>query len=152
MVYRTPQEKMLIVHTHKYFLAEAQQRLDPLGRAVCERVAKSLAVSESMVARVLAAYNVHGEEAFAVPQRSADAHQGRRSKITASETIPCERNLCEWMFPTSEVEDLAGKATNKVHCSNITGEMDTSAQFEEFGLPYKNTMLEVIHYRFRIQL
>ncbi|KAF1787977.1 hypothetical protein GQ600_15292 [Phytophthora cactorum] len=23
MVYRTPQEKMLIVHTHKYFLAEA---------------------------------------------------------------------------------------------------------------------------------
>ncbi|KAF1786845.1 hypothetical protein GQ600_26014 [Phytophthora cactorum] len=81
MVYRTPQEKMLIVHTHKYFLAEAQQRLDPLGRAVLERVAKSLAVSESMVARVLAAYNVHGEEAFAVP---ADAHQGRRSKITAS--------------------------------------------------------------------
>ncbi|KAF1775280.1 hypothetical protein GQ600_4438 [Phytophthora cactorum] len=80
MVYRTPQEKMLIVHTHKYFLAEAQQRLDPLGRAVRERVAKSLAVSESMVARVLAAYNVHGEEAFAVP---ADAHQGQRSKITA---------------------------------------------------------------------
>ncbi|KAG2984641.1 hypothetical protein PC129_g17927 [Phytophthora cactorum] len=75
MVYRTPQENMLIVHTHKYFLAEAQQRLDPLGRAVRERVAKS---SESMVARVL---NVHGEEAFAVP---ADAHQGRRSKITAS--------------------------------------------------------------------
>ncbi|KAG6973881.1 hypothetical protein JG687_00000655, partial [Phytophthora cactorum] len=36
MVYRTPQEKMLIVHTHKYFLAEAQQRLDPLGRAVRE--------------------------------------------------------------------------------------------------------------------
>ncbi|KAF1787406.1 hypothetical protein GQ600_20586 [Phytophthora cactorum] len=31
---------MLIVHTHKYFLAEAQQRLDPLGRAVRERVAK----------------------------------------------------------------------------------------------------------------
>ncbi|KAF1788432.1 hypothetical protein GQ600_25655 [Phytophthora cactorum] len=29
MVYRTPQEKMIIVHTHKYFLAEAQQRLDP---------------------------------------------------------------------------------------------------------------------------
>ncbi|KAF1794060.1 hypothetical protein GQ600_11170 [Phytophthora cactorum] len=81
MVYRTPQEKMLIVHTHKYFLAEAQQRLDPLGRAVRERVAKSLAVSESMVARVLAAYNVHGEGAFAVP---ADALQGRRSKITAS--------------------------------------------------------------------
>ncbi|KAG3084430.1 hypothetical protein PI124_g18649 [Phytophthora idaei] len=55
MVYRTPQEKMLIVHTHKYFLTEAQQRLDPLGRAVRERVAKSLAVLESMVARVLAA-------------------------------------------------------------------------------------------------
>ncbi|KAG4045909.1 hypothetical protein PC123_g18689 [Phytophthora cactorum] len=80
MVYRTPQEKMLIVHTHKYILAEAQQRLDPLGRTVRERIAKSLAVSESMVARVLAAYNVHGEEAFAVP---AD-HQGRRSKITES--------------------------------------------------------------------
>ncbi|KAG2903903.1 hypothetical protein PC116_g8438 [Phytophthora cactorum] len=81
MVYRTPQEKMLVVHTHKYFLAEAQQRLDPLGRAVRERVAKSLAVSESMAARVLAAYNVHGEEPFAV---TADAHQGRRTKITAS--------------------------------------------------------------------
>ncbi|KAG3106977.1 hypothetical protein PI124_g12266 [Phytophthora idaei] len=67
MVYRTPQEKMLIVHTHKYFLAEAEQRLDPLGRAVRERVAKSVVLLESMVARVLAAYNVHGEEAFAVP-------------------------------------------------------------------------------------
>ncbi|KAG3088353.1 hypothetical protein PI124_g17748 [Phytophthora idaei] len=67
MVYRTPQDKMLIVHTHKYFLTEAQQRLDPLGRAVRERVAKSLEVSESMVARVLAAYNVHGKESFAVP-------------------------------------------------------------------------------------
>ncbi|KAG3106347.1 hypothetical protein PI124_g5081 [Phytophthora idaei] len=31
-----------------------------------------------------------------------------------------------------ELQDLAGEATNKVHCSNITGEMDTSAQFEEF--------------------
>ncbi|KAG2773112.1 hypothetical protein PC129_g16947 [Phytophthora cactorum] len=81
MAYRTAQEKMLIVHAHIYFLAEAQQRLDPPGRAVRERVAKSLAVSESMVARVLAAYNVHSEEAFAVP---ADAHQGQRSKITAS--------------------------------------------------------------------
>ncbi|KAF1787437.1 hypothetical protein GQ600_22788 [Phytophthora cactorum] len=43
MVYRTPQDKMLIVHAHKYLLAEAQQRLDPLGRAVRERVANSLA-------------------------------------------------------------------------------------------------------------
>ncbi|KAG3109711.1 hypothetical protein PI125_g10674 [Phytophthora idaei] len=58
---------MFIVHTHKYFLAEAQQRLDPLGQAVRERVAKSLTVSESMVVRVLRAYNVHGKEAFAVP-------------------------------------------------------------------------------------
>ncbi|KAG6949250.1 hypothetical protein JG688_00014707 [Phytophthora aleatoria] len=66
-VYRTPQEKMLIVHTHKYFLTEAQQRLDPLERAVRERVAKCLAVSESMVAHVVTAYNVDGEEAFAVP-------------------------------------------------------------------------------------
>ncbi|KAG6944087.1 hypothetical protein JG687_00018060, partial [Phytophthora cactorum] len=48
MAYRTAQEKMLIVHAHIYFLAEAQQRLDPPGRAVRERVAKSLAVSESM--------------------------------------------------------------------------------------------------------
>ncbi|KAG3099118.1 hypothetical protein PI124_g7067 [Phytophthora idaei] len=29
-----------------------------------------------------------------------------------------------------ELQDLAGEATNKFHC--ITGEMDTSAQFEEF--------------------
>ncbi|KAG6942862.1 hypothetical protein JG688_00017886, partial [Phytophthora aleatoria] len=33
-----------------------------------------------------------------------------------------------------ELQDLAGEATNKVHCSNITGEMDTSAQFEEFEI------------------
>ncbi|KAG3003678.1 hypothetical protein PC121_g20801 [Phytophthora cactorum] len=31
-----------------------------------------------------------------------------------------------------ELQDLAGEATDKVHCSNITGEMDTSALFEEF--------------------
>ncbi|KAG6969390.1 hypothetical protein JG687_00003264, partial [Phytophthora cactorum] len=48
-----------------------------------------------------------------------------------------------------ELQDLAGEASDKVHCSNIMGEMDTSAQSR---LPYKNTMLEVIHYRFRIQL
>ncbi|KAF1786279.1 hypothetical protein GQ600_3336 [Phytophthora cactorum] len=84
MVHRAPQEKVFIVHTHKYFLADAQTLLDPLGRAVRECVAKCLAVSANMVARVVAAYNVHGEEAFAVLQRSADAHQGRRSKITAS--------------------------------------------------------------------
>ncbi|KAG2867851.1 hypothetical protein PC113_g1651 [Phytophthora cactorum] len=204
MVYRTPQEKMLIVHTHKYFLAEAQQRLDHLGRAVRERVAKALAVSESMVARVLAAYNVHGEEAFAVPTAKCgcpprsevenyrefiteiinDRNISRKpttSKIICSElktlkgeTIPCERNLCESMFPTSEVvsatrgpapsycnvnhvaggayveqqppseiapaptmeelQDLAGEVSDKVHCSNIMGEMDTSAQFEEFEI------------------
>ncbi|KAG6946201.1 hypothetical protein JG688_00016172, partial [Phytophthora aleatoria] len=29
-----------------------------------------------------------------------------------------------------ELQDLAGEATNKAHCSNIMGEMDTSAQFE----------------------
>ncbi|KAG6942309.1 hypothetical protein JG687_00019131, partial [Phytophthora cactorum] len=41
MVYRTPQENMLIVHTHKYFLAEAQQRLDPLDE-LCASVLPSL--------------------------------------------------------------------------------------------------------------
>ncbi|KAF1784978.1 hypothetical protein GQ600_25496 [Phytophthora cactorum] len=126
MVYRIPQEKMLIVHTHKYFLAEAQQRLDPLGRAVRERVAKSLAVSESMVARVLAAYNVHGEEAFEVP---ADAHQGG----AYVEQPPHRRYLAP--APTmEELQDLAGEASDKVHCSNIMGEMDTSAEFEEFEI------------------
>ncbi|KAF1785633.1 hypothetical protein GQ600_22371 [Phytophthora cactorum] len=221
MVYRTPQEKIFIVHTHKYFLAEAQQRLDPLGRAVRERVAKSLAVSDSMVARVLRAYNGHGEEAFAVPRMSevenyrdfiteiiSDRNISRKpttSKIICSElktlkgeTIPCERNLCEWMFPTSEVvsategptprnaylekklailsarlvpkltevyldesycnvnhvaggayleqqppseiaqaptmeelQDLAGEATDKVHCSTTMGKMDTSARVRD---------------------
>ncbi|KAF1774649.1 hypothetical protein GQ600_16540 [Phytophthora cactorum] len=109
----------------KIFLAEAQQRLDPLGRAVRERVAKSLAVSESIVARVLAAYNVHGEEAFAVP---ADAHQGGAyvEQPPPSEIAPA---------PTmEELQDLAGEASDKVHCSNIMGEMDTSAQFEEFEI------------------
>ncbi|KAF1788508.1 hypothetical protein GQ600_22031 [Phytophthora cactorum] len=72
MVYRTPQEKMLIVHTHKYIFGRGSATAGSPGTTVRERVAKSLAVSESMVARVLAAYNVHGEEAFAVP---AD-HQG----------------------------------------------------------------------------
>ncbi|KAG2767015.1 hypothetical protein PC129_g25061 [Phytophthora cactorum] len=33
-----------------------------------------------------------------------------------------------------ELQDLAGEATNKVHCSNIKGEMDTSAQFEEYQI------------------
>ncbi|KAG3134587.1 hypothetical protein PI126_g18623 [Phytophthora idaei] len=33
-----------------------------------------------------------------------------------------------------ELQDLAGKASDKVHCSNIMGEMDTSAQFEEFEI------------------
>ncbi|KAG6961905.1 hypothetical protein JG687_00007444 [Phytophthora cactorum] len=66
MVHRAPQEKVFIVHTHKYFLADAQTLLDPLGRAVRECVAKCLAVSANMVARVVAAYNVHGEEAFAI--------------------------------------------------------------------------------------
>ncbi|KAF1785442.1 hypothetical protein GQ600_1845 [Phytophthora cactorum] len=84
MVYRTPQEKMIIVHTHKYFLAEPQQRLDPLGRAVRERIAKCLAVLESMVARVVAATTHTERKNLRCPQRSADAHQGRRSKITAS--------------------------------------------------------------------
>ncbi|KAG6962217.1 hypothetical protein JG687_00007271, partial [Phytophthora cactorum] len=33
-----------------------------------------------------------------------------------------------------ELQDLAGEASDKVHCSNIMGEMDTSAQFEEFEI------------------
>ncbi|KAG6943397.1 hypothetical protein JG687_00018493 [Phytophthora cactorum] len=44
------------------------------------------------------------------PQRRADAHQGRRSKISASllrkspfQIGSWERRSCEWMFPTSEV-------------------------------------------------
>ncbi|KAF1790259.1 hypothetical protein GQ600_2542 [Phytophthora cactorum] len=115
------------------FLAEAQQRLDPLGRAVRERVAKCLAVSESMVAHVVAAYNAHGEEEFAVPPAKRgcpprsevenyrefiteiinDRNISRKpttSKIICSElktlkgvTIPDRTISREWMFPTSEV-------------------------------------------------
>ncbi|KAF1773006.1 hypothetical protein GQ600_8614 [Phytophthora cactorum] len=175
MVSGTPQEKMLIVHTHKYFMAETQQRLDPLGRAVRERVAKSLALSESMVARVLGPYNVHGEEAFAVPP---DAHQEELVRMDVSYIRDCKRNpradsklekklanlsarlvpkltevyldesYCNEVVyveqhPLSEItpaptmkelQDLAGEATDKVHCSNIMGEMDTSAQFEEYEI------------------
>ncbi|KAG6945628.1 hypothetical protein JG688_00016464 [Phytophthora aleatoria] len=131
MVSRTPQEKMFIVHMHKYFMAEAQQRLDPLGRAVRERVVKSLALSESMVARVLGAYNVHGKEAFAVPPATASKIICSELKTLKGEAIPCERSSCEWMFPTSEVQDLAGEATDKVHCSTIMGEMDTSARVRD---------------------
>ncbi|KAG6946412.1 hypothetical protein JG687_00016720, partial [Phytophthora cactorum] len=32
------------------------------------------------------------------------------------------------------LQDLAGEATDKAHCSNIKGEMDTSAQFEEYQI------------------
>ncbi|KAG6950899.1 hypothetical protein JG687_00013959 [Phytophthora cactorum] len=148
MVSGTPQEKMLIVHTHKYFMAETQQRLDPLGRAVRERVAKSLALSESMVARVLGPYNVHGEEAFAVPP---DAHQEELVRMDVSYIRDCKRNpradskevVYVEQHPLSEItpaptmkelQDLAGEATDKVHCSNIMGEMDTSAQFEEYEI------------------
>ncbi|KAG6944015.1 hypothetical protein JG687_00018103 [Phytophthora cactorum] len=46
-----------------------------------------------------------------------------------------------------ELQDLAGEATDKVHCSNIMGEMDSSRSTR---LPDKNTMLEAIHNRFRI--
>ncbi|KAG2765278.1 hypothetical protein PC129_g14430 [Phytophthora cactorum] len=35
-----------------------------------------------------------------------------------------------------ELQDLAGEAINKVHCSNIMGEMDTSAQFEEYEIAF----------------
>lgn len=38
-----------IFHAHRYFLAEARQRLSPLGRAVRQRVAECLAVSEDLV-------------------------------------------------------------------------------------------------------
>ncbi|KAF1777843.1 hypothetical protein GQ600_18958 [Phytophthora cactorum] len=197
MVYRTPQEKMLIVHTHKYFLAEGQQRLDPLGRAVRERVAKSLAVSESMVARVLAAYNVHGEEgicgARGCPPRSevenyrefiteiindhhsmreelvrmdvsyirgcnrdprADSKKcilGKKLAILSARLVPkltevyLDESYCNvyhvaggayveqrpphlrYLAPAptmEELQDLAGEASDKVHCSNIMGEKD----------------------------
>jgi transposase len=96
MAHRTPQEKMLIVRTHRYFLTEAQQRLDPLGRAVHERVAKSLAVSESLVARVVAAWNQHGEDAFAVPP----AKRGRP--------------------PRSEVEDYRDYITEIINDRNLS--------------------------------
>ncbi|KAG2771102.1 hypothetical protein PC129_g7266 [Phytophthora cactorum] len=33
-----------------------------------------------------------------------------------------------------ELQNLSGEATDKVHCSNIMGEMDTSAQFEEYKI------------------
>ncbi|KAG6952601.1 hypothetical protein JG688_00013202, partial [Phytophthora aleatoria] len=33
-----------------------------------------------------------------------------------------------------ELQDLAGETTDKVHWSNVMGEMDTSAQFEEYEI------------------
>ncbi|OWZ06312.1 hypothetical protein PHMEG_00021447 [Phytophthora megakarya] len=72
MAILTAQEKSLI------FLAKAQQRLDPLGRTVHERVAECLAVSENSIARVVAAYNKHGDDAFMAPP----AKRGRpRSEV-----------------------------------------------------------------------
>ncbi|OWZ21637.1 hypothetical protein PHMEG_0003777 [Phytophthora megakarya] len=59
----TAQEKILIVHTHRYILAEAQLRVDPLRRTRTE----CLAVSESLAARVVAAYNEYSYDAFMAP-------------------------------------------------------------------------------------
>ncbi|KAF1785569.1 hypothetical protein GQ600_24807 [Phytophthora cactorum] len=105
-----------------------------------------------MVARVLAAYNVHGEEAFAVPWMPTTVG-GRKLPRVYTEIIndrnisrkPTTSKIIRGAYveqqPPSEIapaptmeelQDLAGEVTDKVHCSNITGEMDTSAQFEEF--------------------
>ncbi|KAG4232426.1 hypothetical protein PC116_g19343 [Phytophthora cactorum] len=109
MVYRTPQEKMIIVHTHKYFLAEPQQRLDPLGRAVRERIAKCLAVLESMVARVVAAHNAHREEEFAVPP-------AKRGCPPRSEV----ENYCEFITEIKNDRNISRKpTTSKIICSEL---------------------------------
>eukprot|EP00644_Phytophthora_capsici_P006599 jgi/Phyca11/52112/gw1.36.542.1 len=96
MVHRTRQEKLLIVHAHRYFLAESRQRLDPLGRAVRRRVAECLAVSEDLVARVVADYNKHGEADFAAP--------------------PAKRG-CP---PRSHVQDMHGYITDIIRDRNLS--------------------------------
>ncbi|KAF1782230.1 hypothetical protein GQ600_13883 [Phytophthora cactorum] len=113
MVYRTPQEKMLIVHTHKYFLAEAQQRLDHLGRAVRERVAKLWRFRRAWLRIICSELKTLKGGAY--------VEQQPPSEIAPAPTM-------------EELQDLAGEVSDKVHCSNIMGEMDTSAQFEEFEI------------------
>ncbi|KAF1780614.1 Jacalin-like lectin domain [Phytophthora cactorum] len=119
----------------------AQQRLDPLGRAVRERVDKCLAISESMVVRVLAACNVHGEEAFAVPpaKRGCSPRSEVENYSEFITEIINDRNISPPIRDSANayyggLQDLAGEATDKAHCSNIKGEMDTSAQFEEYQI------------------
>ncbi|EEY66895.1 uncharacterized protein PITG_17761 [Phytophthora infestans T30-4] len=103
MAHRTSQEKLLIVHAHRYFLAEARQRLSPLGRAVRQRVAECLAVSEDLVARVVAAYNKHGEADLEAP--------------------PSKRG-CP---PRSHVQDLHGYITDIIRDRNLSKRRGTSA-------------------------
>ncbi|EEY69743.1 uncharacterized protein PITG_06230 [Phytophthora infestans T30-4] len=67
MSHKAPQEKLLIIRTHQYFLAEAQQRLDPLGQAVRKRIATCLAGSASTVARVVVLWDASGDDAFTEP-------------------------------------------------------------------------------------
>ncbi|KAF1794651.1 hypothetical protein GQ600_6468 [Phytophthora cactorum] len=133
MVYRTPQEKMLIVHTHKYFCRGSAKAGSPgtsCARACCQ---------------VFGGFGEHGCACVGCLQRTRrgsicgargcpprsevenyrefitqvinDRNISRKpatSKIICSElktlkgeTIPCKRNLCEWKFPTSEVVNVA---------------------------------------------
>jgi hypothetical protein len=55
---------MLIVRAHGYFLDEVRVRRDPERRAVRQRVAGCLTVSEDMVKRTVAHWNVHQDSAF----------------------------------------------------------------------------------------
>ncbi|KAF1786919.1 hypothetical protein GQ600_16146 [Phytophthora cactorum] len=128
---------MLIVHTHKYFLAEAQQRLDPSGTS-CARAR----------CQVFGGFGEHGcactgclqrtrREAFAVPSeaRMPTKVRGRKLPRGYSEIINDPTPIGD--SSSANYGRAAGscrRGSDKVHCSNIMGEMDTSAQFEEFEI------------------